>query len=188
MVSTTEPQEEDWDQKLALPAPTVKWGHLVNQLNQDPREDSVANSGWGTASMEEGDADTMGDEEVEEWEGATAGAVPETGAADIPWDPEDPYFKFTDENSSIIQTPVTALTSVSIPTEGTLTGPEELSLEGPQAENPELVSISELIPDYSDAPLVGFSLPELHQVIPWICFEAQSMCKPQWQTELAQIQ
>ena len=36
MVSTTEPQEEDWDQDLALPAPSVKWGHLVNQLNQDP--------------------------------------------------------------------------------------------------------------------------------------------------------
>ena len=36
MVSTTGPQEEDWDQDLVLPAPLVKWGHLVNQLNQDP--------------------------------------------------------------------------------------------------------------------------------------------------------
>ena len=35
-VSITEPQEENWDQDLALPAPLVKWGHLVNQLNQDP--------------------------------------------------------------------------------------------------------------------------------------------------------
>ena len=62
---STEPPEEDWDQNLALPAPLVKWGHLVNQLNQDPREDSVADSGWGTAAVEEGDTDTTGDEEVE---------------------------------------------------------------------------------------------------------------------------
>ena len=131
--------------------------------------------------MEEGDTDTMGDEEVEEWEeGATARADPETKVTDITWDPEDPYLEFTDENSSTIQTPVAALMTLSMPTEGILTGPEELSLEGPQAENPEPVSKSELIPDYSDAPLVGFSQPELHQVILWIHFVAQSMCKPLW--------
>ena len=73
----------------------VKWGHLKNQLTQDPREDSVANSGQGMAAMEEGDADTVGDEEVEEWDkGATAGAVPETRVADITWDLEDPYLEF----------------------------------------------------------------------------------------------
>ena len=44
-VFTTEPQEEDWDQDLTLHTPTAKWGHLMNQLNQDPREDSVTNSG-----------------------------------------------------------------------------------------------------------------------------------------------
>ena len=76
---TTELQQEDWDQNLALPAPTVEWGHLVNQLNQDPRENSVADSGQGMAAMEEGDTDIVGDKEVEEWEeGAMAGAVPET--------------------------------------------------------------------------------------------------------------
>ena len=83
-MSTSEPQEENWDQDPALSTPTVKWGHFMNQLNQDPREDSVANSGWGMAVMEEGDVDTVGDKEVEEWdEGATASAIPETGAADI---------------------------------------------------------------------------------------------------------
>ena len=80
--STTKSQEEDWDQDLVLPPPTVEWQHLVNQTNQDPREDSVTDFGWGTAAMEEGDTDTVGDEEVEEWdEGATAGAVPETSVA-----------------------------------------------------------------------------------------------------------
>ena len=102
-MSTTKPQEENWDQDLALPPPLVKWGHLVNQLNQDPQEDSVADSSHGMAAMEEGDADTTGDEEVEgQDEGATAGAAPETRVADITWDPEDPYLKFTDENSSTV--------------------------------------------------------------------------------------
>ena len=75
-----------------------------------------------------------------------------------------------------------------MPTEGTMTGLEQPSLEEPQVENPELVLISELVPDYSDVPLVGFSQPKLHQVILWIRFEAQSMCEPLWRMELAQIQ
>ena len=105
-MSTTESQEEDWDQDLALPAFTVDWEHLMNQLNQDPREDSVTDSGWGTAAVKEGDVDTVGDKEVEEKdEGATAGAVPKTGIADTTWDPEDPYLEFNDENSSTPQTP-----------------------------------------------------------------------------------
>ena len=95
---------------------------------------------------------------MEEWdEGATAGAVSETRVTDITWDPEDPYLEFNDENPSMSQTPVAALTPVLIPTEGTLTGPEQPSLKEPQVENPEPVSISELIPYYSDVPLVGFS-------------------------------
>ena len=43
------------------------------------------------------------------------------------------------------------------------------------------------MPDYSDIPLVRFSQPELYQVIPWIHFEAQNMCKPPWHMELALI-
>ena len=110
------------------------------------------------AAMEEQDADTVGDEEVEaQKEGAMAGAVPETRVTDITWDLEDSYLKFTDETSSTIQTPVAVSMPMLIPTEGTLTGPEHPSLEEPQVENPEPVLISELIPDYSDVPLVGFS-------------------------------
>ena len=52
-------------------------GNFETQLNQDPREDSVADSGKGTAAMEEGDADAVGDEEVEEQDkGVTASAIP----------------------------------------------------------------------------------------------------------------
>ena len=185
-MSTTEPQEEDWDQALTLPTHMVKWGHLVNQLHQDPREDcGRLRLGYGD---DEGDADTVGDEDVEEQdEETTASTVHETGVADITWDTEDPYLEFNDENSGTHQTPVAASTPVSIPTEGTLTGPKQPSLKEPQVENsaPDPVAISELVPDYSDIPLVGFSRPELHQVVPWVCFKAESMYEPLWQVELA---
>ena len=42
-------------------------------------------------------------------------------------------------------------------------------------------------PDYKDAPLVRYTRPDLSQVIPWICFEAQNMMEPPWKTELAKI-
>ena len=40
-------------------------------------------------------------------------------------------------------------------------------VESPPTDDPKPVSITELIPDYSDIPLVGFSLPELYQVVSW---------------------
>ena len=60
-----------------------------------------------------------------------------------------------------------ASTPVSMPTEETLF-PVPPSLKEPQREipAPEPVKINDLIPDYSDIPLVGFSRLELHQVIP----------------------
>ena len=42
-------------------------------------------------------------------------------------------------------------------------------------------------PDYKDAPLAGYTRPNLSRVIPWICFKAQSMMEPPWWTELARI-
>ena len=42
-------------------------------------------------------------------------------------------------------------------------------------------------PDYKDAPLVGYTRPDLSRVISWICFKAQSMMEPPWWTELAKI-
>ena len=42
-------------------------------------------------------------------------------------------------------------------------------------------------PAYKDAPLVRYTRPDLFGVIPWICFEVQSMMVPPWQTELAKI-
>ena len=42
-------------------------------------------------------------------------------------------------------------------------------------------------PDYKDVPLVRYTGPDLSRVISWICFEAQSMTEPPWQTKLAKI-
>ena len=66
--------------------------------------------------------------------------------------------------------------------------PPEGPPEGLPSNDPAVTSIRELILDYLDIPLVGFSQLELYQVVPWICFEAQNMCKPPWCTELALIQ
>ena len=63
--TTTEHQGDDCAQDLSLPAPSIEWGHMVNQLNQDPQADLIVDSGHGTAVMEEGGADVAGDEEVE---------------------------------------------------------------------------------------------------------------------------
>ena len=46
---------------------------------------------------------------------------------------------------------------MSMPTKGTMTGLEELSPKEPQVEDPKPVSMKELVPDYSDISLVGFS-------------------------------
>ena len=77
-VSTTEPQK-------------VEWGHLVNQLNQDPQKDSIADSNHGMPATEEGEVDAAGDEELEgQDEGAMARAAPEAGVTNITWNPKDP--------------------------------------------------------------------------------------------------
>ena len=108
------------------------------------------------AVMEEGDAGTVHDKEVEEWEeGATASTIPETGAIDITLDLEDAYLEFDDKSSGTHKTPVAALTPVSIVPEEILTSPIQPSLKKPQVEKPapELVVISELVPDYPGIPL-----------------------------------
>ena len=75
---------------------------MVNQLNQDPWADLIANSGHGMAVMEGSEADVAGDEEVEgRDEGVTVEAAVEAGATDLVWDPRDLLFEFKDKNSSI---------------------------------------------------------------------------------------
>ena len=71
---------------------------MVDQLNQDPRADSIADSGRGTAIMEEGGRD----EEVEvRDERFTTGTAVDAAAGDLVWNPQNPLFEFNDENSGI---------------------------------------------------------------------------------------
>ena len=140
----------------------------MNQLNQDLWADWIADSGRGMAIMEGSEADVAGDEEVEgRDEGVIAKAAVEAGAADLVWDPWDPLFEFNDENSGIAQTPVASLTPVSMPAKDEMPDlkgpdpegppPERPQVKGLLADDPKVMLILGLIPDYLDIPLVGFS-------------------------------
>ena len=195
--ATDELSGDDSIQELSLSTPSIEWEHMVDQLNQDPRANSIADSSPGMAIMEEGEADVVGDKEVEvKAEGPSIEAAANAEAGDLVWDAQDPLFEFNDENSSVTQTPMAALTPVVMPAEEEMpdlkeVGSKEPSLrdssESPAADAPKVTSIRGLVPDYSDIPLVGFSQLVLYQVMLWIHFEAQNMCEPPWHTELALI-
>ena len=177
------------DKDLSLPQPAPEWGHFVTQLNQDPGDGSTADSGLGTVTMEEeeAEADTARDEEVKGGDGEAAIDVTfDAHATDsLVWNDNDPYFEIDDESSGVHRTPVAALTPLLTPTKETVLlppaspGNEKLCREIPAVE-PE--SIDALTPDYSDVILVGFTRPDLSRVFPWVKFEAQNMGQPPWRT------
>ena len=133
-----------------------EWGHFVTQLNQDSGDSSTADSGLGTVTMEEEDAEanTARDEEVEggDREAAIGVALNANATDDLVWNDNDPYFEIDDESSGVHRTLVGAPTPLSIPTEETVLSPpaspgnEKLYREIPVVE-PE--SIDALTPDYS---------------------------------------
>ena len=132
-----------WD--LSLPMPSIEWGHMMDQLNQDPRADLIADSRHGTAVMEEGGADVVGDEEVEvRDERATAEAAVDVEARNLVWDPQDPLFEFNDKNSGITQTPVAASMPVAMPAEDEMPDLKELDPREPLLEGPPRAS--QLVP------------------------------------------
>ena len=76
-MTTTSTSDKHWDKDLTLPPLMVEWGHFITQLNQDPREDSITDLGLYMAAMEEGDANMVGDEDVESGGvGAAANVIP----------------------------------------------------------------------------------------------------------------
>ena len=187
------PEEEDWDAEPLLPAPAPEWKHFVTQLNQVPGDGSTTDWGLGTVAMEEEgtQVNTTGDKEVKGRAGEMAVNVALNVTDDLTWHTNDPYLEIDDESSGMHQTPVAALTPLSIPMEdAVLLSLEPLIIKKPCREIPVLEPelVDDLILDYLDAPLMGFTRPDLTRVLAWIRFKAKSMCKPPWRTELSQIQ
>ena len=167
---------------------------MVSQLNQDPKVESTANSGDGTMAMEEDiKSNTVEEELIKDDTSCTA--LNNSGRPDdLTWNTDIPYFKFTDDSAMTCETLVAASMPVMAPAEDAmLPSPESPWNKKPcvhelMAERP-LQSASMVImePDYKDAPLIGYKRPDLSEVIPWICFKAQNMMEPPWQTEMASI-
>ena len=101
-------EEEDWDADvtppLCPPAPGLK--DLLSQLNQDPRAESTADSGIGTAAMEEDVTLNAVREESVEDETSCAILDHSSGPDDLTWNKEIPYLKFMDDSTTVCKTPV----------------------------------------------------------------------------------
>ena len=140
---------------------------MVDQLNQDPCADSVADSGRGTISIEGGRTDITGDEEVETRdEGSTTWAAVGPRAGDLDWYPQDPLYEFNDENLGTTQIPMAALTPVVVETKDGMLELEDVSPEEPSQmglpQGPGTSASPVMLPkgfilDYTDVPLSGFS-------------------------------
>ena len=97
--SATNPEEEEnWDADVTPPpcSPAPGWKDLVSQLNQDPRAESLTDSGIGTTAMEESVKD----------ETSCAILDCSSGPDDLRWNIEIPYLKITDDSTTVCKTPV----------------------------------------------------------------------------------
>ena len=185
------------------------WKDLVSQLNQDPRAESIADSGIGDTAVEEDVESTVVKEEIEltvvkeeiklnavreesvEDETSYAFLDRSSGPDDLTWNIEIPYLEILDDSTTVCKTPVASSTPATTPTVDAMLSPTE----SPGNKKPWWETMAERLlksteirePDYNDAPLVGKTRPDLSQVIPWICFKAQSMMEPPWQMEFAKI-
>ena len=185
--------EEDLDTDVAPPPcpPVPGLKDLVSQLNQDPRAEYTADSGIGNTAMEEDVTLNAVREESVEDETSCAILDHSSGPDDLMWNEEIPYLEFTDDSTTVCKTPVASSTPAATPAVDTvLSSPESLGNKKQCQETmaERLLRSTEIgEPDYKDAPLVGYTRPDLSRVILWIRFKAQSMMEPPWQTKLAKI-
>ena len=95
-----------------------------------------------------------------------------------------PYFKFTDNSAMTCKTPVAASMPVVVPAGDAVLSSSEspwikkLCVCEMVAERLQSASTVIMEPDYKDTLLIGYKRPDLSEVIPWICFEAQNMMEP----------
>ena len=166
--SATNPEEEeDWETDVTLPPcpPAPGWKDLVSQLNQDPRAESIADSGIGTTAMEEDVKSNAVREESVKDETSCAILNHSSGPDDLMWNIKIPYLKITDDSTTVCKTPVVSLTPPATPAvDAVLSPPESLGNKKQCHETmaERLLKSTEIRePDYKDAPLVGYTRPNL---------------------------
>ena len=137
--ATNAEKEEDWEADVTpLPCPLVHgWEDLVSQLNQDPRAESIADSGIGTTVMEEDVESNAVREDVKLNTVREESVKDETSCAilnhssepdDLTWNVEIPYLKITDDSTTVCKTPVVSSTPAATPAVDALLSP--LNLQG----------------------------------------------------------
>ena len=123
-------EEKDWDMdvtpSLCPPAPGLK--DLVSWLNQDPRGESITDSGIGATAMEEDvTLNTVREESVKD-ETSCAILDHSSGPDDLTWNEEIPYLKITDDSTTVCKTPVASSTPTATPAVDAVLSP--LNLQG----------------------------------------------------------
>ena len=163
---------------LCPPAPGLE--DLVSQLNQDPRAESISNSGIGTTAMEEDIKCCQRGCQIKccqrgcQIKCCQRGVKDETscvilnhssGPDDLMWDAEIPYLEIMDDSTTVCKTPVVLSTLAVTPAvDAMLSPPESLGnkKQCKEAMVERLLKSTEIgEPDYKDAPLVRYTRPDL---------------------------
>ena len=135
---------------------------MVSQLNQDPRAESTANSGYGTIAMEE-DVETNAVKEELIKDDTSCTALSNSGGPDdLTWNADIPYFELTNDSATVCKTPVAASMPVVAPAgDAVLSSPESPWTKKPcvhesVAERLQSASTVIMEPDYKDALFNGY--------------------------------
>ena len=144
---------------------------MVSQLNQDPRAESIADSGIGTTAVEEDVksnaaervSNQMLSEESVEDETSCAILNHSSGPDNLTWNIEIPYLKIMDDSTTVCKTPVVSSTPAAAPAVDAMLSPPESPGNKKQCWETmaeRLLKSTEIgEPDYKDAPLVGIQGP-----------------------------
>ena len=138
---------------------------MVFWLNQDPRSESIADSGIGTTAMEEDvELNAVREESVKN-ETSCAILDHSSGPDDLMWNVEIPYLKIMDDSTTVWKTPVASLTPAKTPAVDAMLSPPESLGDKKQCQETiaeGLLKSAEIRePDYKDAPLVRYTGPNL---------------------------
>ena len=98
---------------------------MVSQLNQDPRAESITDSGIGTTAMEEDVKSNAVREESVEDETSCAILNHSSEPDVLTWNIEIPYLEIMDDSTTVCKTPVVSLTPAITPAVDALLSPPE---------------------------------------------------------------